>query len=72
MSDCRTNGVRASFRFDQLRLDTVSINLQPWSVVMVLLECRDEFKDKIHRSRNRTFKWTFRDHAILSADVYTD
>jgi len=39
---------------------------------MVLLECRDEFKDKIHRSRNRTFKWTFRGHAILSADMYTD
>lgn len=57
---------------DQLGLDTVSINLQLWSVVMVLLERRDEFKDKIHRRRNRTFKWTFRGHAILSTDMYTD
>jgi hypothetical protein len=40
--------------------------------VMVLLECRDEVKDKIHRSRNRTFKWPFRGHAILSTDMYTD
>ena len=40
--------------------------------VMVLLECRDEVKNKIHRSRNRTFKWTFRGHAILSTDMYTD
>src|SRR5262245_25485647 len=42
------------------------------SFTIALLKCRNESKDKIHRSRNCTFKCTLRGHAILSADVYPD